>query len=90
MKFLIKGALGGGFGGVGSQDGEIVEAKDYDQAYRMAEELAREEYESYEGLHGIRDLSDIMEEEGCSEEDAVAIYEEDIESWIEYTAEEVK
>ena len=52
--------------------------------------MAIEEYQSYEGYHGILDWHDIAEQEELDpEEDEEAInevYQEKIESWIEYYA----
>ena len=90
MKFLIKVAMGGGFGGIRDSDGEIYECKDLDDAYKLAYQLEREEYQSYEGSRGVRDEADIMEDEGCDEDTAWQIYNEEIDSWIESTVEEVK
>jgi len=64
MKFLIKHALGGGFGGVEMTDGEILEFENEEEAMDYAWEMACEDYESYAGLHGLRDHSMIIEEEG--------------------------
>ena len=68
----------------------VIEAKDHDEAIGLAWEAACEDYESYAGLHGIRDEEQIAEEEGLdTEEDAEeiqAIYEDERESWIDYEA----
>ena len=48
-----------------------------------------EDYESYEGLHGIRDLNQIMEEENIEDEDeAIDVYFEERETIIDYYVEE--
>ena len=62
----------------------IEECENDEDASKLAWGLACNQYESYEGMHGIRDLYDIMEDENCSEEDAFEIYNEERESWIDY------
>ena len=84
MKFLIRCGMGGGFGGPG--EWEEIEAENIEDAEKQAESLAREKYEYYEGLHGIRDVNDIMGEELVDEDEANHIYEEEIETWIVYEA----
>ena len=54
-----------------------------DAAY-LAWDLACELYESYIGGNGIRDISNIMEEEDCSYEDAEEIFKDERESWVDY------
>lgn len=90
MKFRIRYALGGGFGGCENKDWEEIEAEDLDEANTIAWQNACEEYDSYLGMHGIRDIDEIMEEDDCDEEEAEAERNEDRESWIEYEAEEIK
>lgn len=90
MKFKIRYALGGGFGGCENMEWEEIEAEDLDEANDIAYENACDEYESYAGMHGIRDIPEIMEEEGVDEEEAQDVFMEDRESWIEYEAEEIK
>lgn len=46
--------------------------------------LACEQYESYVGSYGIRDIDTIMEEDECSYEDALEIFKDERESWIDY------
>jgi len=82
-KYKITYGLGGSFG----ENEEIVEFPNADMALKEAYYLAIQEYESYEGLHGIRSLSNIMEDEDCSEEEAQIIYEDEIESVIDYWVE---
>lgn len=88
-KYEIYSGMGGGFGGAVFQCIEefnsIVEADEY--AYN----LAVEEYQSYEGSHGIlswddcrEDLIDSYPDMEIDDEDVDAHYQEEIESWIEY------
>ena len=84
MKFKIRYGLGGGFGGAG--EWEEIEAPNLEYAEREAEQCAREVYESYEGLHGLRTTEEIIDEEDCSDTEAQEIYEEELESWIVYEA----
>lgn len=86
MNYNIYAGLGGGFGDAqycGTGDFPSIEAAE-ETAYR----LAWEEYESYEGMHGLPDWYDIAEQEGYDpESDASAIseaYTEEVESWIDY------
>lgn len=88
MKYNIYAGLGGGFGGATYQG--TGEFNDEDSAAQYAYEIALEEYQSYEGFHGILDWYDVAEQEELDpEEDGEAIdeaYQEEIESWIEYYA----
>ena len=89
MKYRIKYALGGGFGGVENANWEVIEAENIEEAEDIAYNYARYEYESYEGLHGLRSISDIMEEDDYDEDIAIEIYNEEVESWVEYKVEPV-
>lgn len=87
--FEIKYGLGGGFGGMGNW--EKVSAKDIDEAYRIAYEAACEEYESYDGLHGLMSIDDIKATHPDWDDDEIEDeWQEQRDSWIEYTAREVK
>lgn len=83
----IFAGLGGGFGGaklikrfVGTRE----------EAEREAYLFAVEDYESYEGLHGLRSVKDIMEEDNVDESEAEMIYNDEMESWLDYYVREVK
>ena len=89
-KYLIKYALGGGFGGIEMADGEILEFNNQEEALDYAYEMACQEYDGYAGLHGIRDIDQIMEEDGCDEYEAEQEYNDDRESWVDYEATEIK
>lgn len=89
MKYNIYAGLGGGFGGAtyrGTGDFSSRES-----AEEMAYQYAIEEYEMYEGYHGIRSWADIADEECLDyEEDEYEInemYEDERESWMEYYVE---
>ena len=94
-KYNIYAGLTGSFGGATYQG--TGNFKSEDDAYQVAYECAVEEYQSYEGLHGIRDWNDCFED-FCEKEgieptsdneskylDEIELYyEEEMESWIEY------
>lgn len=94
--FKIYAGLGGGFGGANYHG--TYEYENIDEALNDAYNLAFEEYQSYEGCHGIlsceevaadlRDSGLIGDDLTDSElEDAVySYYLEEVESWIEYHA----
>lgn len=83
--YIIGYGLGGGFGGM--QTYEVVQCETLAQAEDAAYEAACEHYQMYEGMHGLRDVEQIMEEDEIEEEqDAWGIYEEERESWLEYSA----
>ena len=65
----------------------IVKADSQDKALDYAYELAMEEYDSYAGLHGIRSIDDIIEEEKLDEDDLTAwdIYTEERENSLSYS-----
>lgn len=75
--------------GCGEEE-EIIEAENFDRAMDMAYEAAVENYESYEGLHGIMDREDVAEEFGLEDEDEIDVaYMEERESCLDYNAEEL-
>lgn len=90
MKFKIRYALSGGFGGVENVDWEEIEADNLEDAENQAYQSAIEEYESYEGMHGLRTTEEIMEEDKVSEDEAYEIYKEEREGWLDYEAKEIK
>lgn len=74
---------------------EIISASSRAEAEKYAYICAREDYESYEGLHGVRSFGEILEDEfgiidGEDEnaedfyEEAEEIYNEEIENTISY------
>jgi hypothetical protein len=60
-----------------------------EQAEQEAYQLAIDDFETYEGLHGTRTTEDIMEEDEIDDYDeAYEIYNEERESWLNYWVEE--
>jgi hypothetical protein len=88
-KYKISYGLGGGFGGA-TEDDEIYEFENEEEAMRFAWEKACEEYGSYAGMYGLRTVEEIMEEENTDEETALENYAEERESWLDYDAEEIE
>lgn len=95
-KYNIYAGLSGSFGGA-QLVAEAEEFENRDAAESYAYQCAFEEYQSYEGYHGLVSYGDIWEnpedyglEEGYTEEDVEEIYREEVESWITYYVEEVK
>lgn len=76
--------------GCGSNE-MIVEAENEETAVRFAWEKACEDYESFEGLHGIPDIHDVCEDYGIEDptsSEAEEAYREERESWLDYSVEE--
>jgi hypothetical protein len=71
---------------------ELIRAKSLEAAEKYAYEKAIEDYESYEGLHGILDMDDIANEYNLDpeedEEEIEVLYLEERENSISYSAEE--
>ena len=94
-KYKIYAGLGGSFGGATLK--EVSEFKNESAAYDYAYELACQEYESYEGLHGLADIDTIAEypedyglDEGETDEECLwEAYVEARDGWLDYWAEEV-
>ncbi len=83
--YIIGYGLGGGFGGI--QDFEVIQADNLEEAENYAFESACEVYEGYVGMYGLRDISEIMEEDEIEdEEEAIQVYEEERDNWLEYSA----
>ena len=85
MKFYIEYGCGCG------DNYMIIEAEDLAAAENYAYEKAIEEYQSYEGLHGIMDIEEVCEEFGIEDvasAEAEIAYQEERESWLSYSAEE--
>ena len=91
--FNIYAGLGGSFGGAVYR--ETMEFDTLNDAEVYAYHLARDEYEKYEGLHGIKSWGDIADEMGFDPEDEMSqemeeeisdYYIEEVEQWIEYYA----
>lgn len=86
-QYKIFAGLGGGFGG--AQEVGIYEFATKEDAEQYSYEMACEEYDSYAGMHGLRSIADIMEEDELSELYAEEAYNEEREGWLDYYVEEV-
>jgi len=83
--FVIGYGLAGGFGG--QHNFIVVEAKNLEDAENQAYEMCCEHYEEYSGTNGLRDIGEIMEEEGIDNEDeALEVFNDERESWLDYSA----
>lgn len=86
--FKIFAGMGGGFGG--AQYHGTYEFADIEEAIKDACLKAEEEYQSYEGCHGIMSWQDCYEDlydffgEEPDEVDVDLHYREEIEGWISY------
>lgn len=92
--FKIYAGMSGSFGGAQYQG--TYEYDDIDEATRDAYRMAEEEYQSYEGYHGIMSPEDVEEdlrESGFIDDDmtdneiedmVASHYLEQIESWVSY------
>ena len=83
-QYWIRYGLSGGFGGCENCDWEAIEASDEDHALAIAYEAACAAYDMYDGLHGLRDVGTIMEEDEVDVESAVAVWYEEREGWLDY------
>jgi hypothetical protein len=84
QKWALYAGLSGGFGGANFK--EFFEGSKED-ADSQAYQLAIEEYSQYEGLHGLRTVSDIIDEDDVDEDEAEEIYNEEREGWLDYHSE---
>ena len=86
--YKIYAGLGGGFGGA-----DYIATEEFDNeedAEQYAFEQAVEEYQSYEGLRGLFNREEAIEENpDLTEEDLDDLEREDMESWIEYWVKEI-
>lgn len=80
--YNIYAGLGGGFRGATYI--ETIRNLTLQEAEEYAYECACENYESMAGLHGLRSIGDIMEEDGVDEEMAIESFEQERESWLDY------
>ena len=83
--YIIGWGLSGGFGGI--RDYEVIMADSLEEADKEAYQRAIQEYEQCEGMHGLRSVDDIMEEDEVDYDEAEEIYNEEREGWIDYSAE---
>ena len=90
MKYNIYAGLGGSFGG--AQYRGTGDFEDFKDAEEYAYQTALEDYESYEGYHGILTWYDVAKESGLdpddpdNEEEIDDLYRMEREDWIEYYA----
>jgi hypothetical protein len=83
--YIVGYGLGGGFGG--ERYFEVIQSDSLENAEKYAWESACDEYENYVGNYGLRDISEIMEEDGIEDEDeALEVYNEERENWLSYSA----
>lgn len=82
--YIIGWGLSGGFGGI--RDYEVIMADSLEEADKEAYQRAIQEYEQYEGMHGLRSVDDIMEEDEVDYDEAEQIYNEEREGWIDYSS----
>ena len=92
--FKIYAGLSGGFGGANYHG--TYEFESMEDAHREAYRLAEEEYQSYEGCHGIlsyEDCAEDLRDSGFIDDDMTDAeiedmiaghYLEEIESWIDF------
>lgn len=92
-RYNIYAGLDGSFGGASYQ--YTTDCDSSAEAEELAHQAAVDEYESYEGLYGIKSWEDCAEEycesnniskEDVDEEDIDEYYQEEVESWIAYYA----
>lgn len=84
-KYKIYAGLGGSFGGADYID--TLDFENYDEAMEFAFRAACEKYNEYAGLYGLRTVEEIMEQDETDEEEAIMIYNEERESWLDYNVE---
>lgn len=90
MRYKIYAGLSGGFGGANYMFTENYNSMD--EALKDAYRLAVEEYQSYEGCHGIMDWDDCRKDlidSGFDYDDEAVDnhYQEELESWLSYYVE---
>ena len=83
--FIIGHGLGGGFGG--ARVFEVIQVDTQEEADKWAWESACDDYDRYAGSNGLREVGEIMEEDGIEDEDeAWDVFCEERESWLDYSA----
>ncbi|TWN93198.1 hypothetical protein CHCC20491_1849 [Bacillus paralicheniformis] len=88
-KYKIYYGVGGTINDI-TKDNEAYEYENYQEALNIARQQACEAFESYERMCGVTSIEERIEQDGLTEEEAAAEYNEDVESWIEYGADEVE
>lgn len=88
MKFNIYYASGIGGDSIDENTPqEIGDFKDKKSAIHYVWEQACEDYDQYAGLHGIRDLQEIIDDgDAWNEDEAQEVYNDERENSIEYDA----
>ena len=82
MKYFITYGCGCG------NEYAVIEAKNKDDAMNYARECAIENYQSFEGFHGVLDWAEVKEEYELEDDYEVDIaYAEEIENSIDYGVE---
>lgn len=90
MKYNIYAGLSGSFGG--AQYRGTGDFEDFNDAEEYAYQTAVEDYESYEGYHGVLSWYDVALENGLdpdnpdNEEEINDLYSMEKEDWMEYYA----
>lgn len=87
-KFKIYAGMTGGFNDVRYR--QTVEVETELEAYDIAYEWAKNEFESYAGFRGILDYCECVEKCDGDEEAADQMYQEEFEIWADYYVEEVQ
>ena len=86
-KYRIYAGLGGGFGGANYI--KTIEGVEESDAETEAYEEALNIYNGYEGLHGLFNREDALEEDpDLTEHELYCMEEDDKNEWLEYWAEE--
>lgn len=85
MLYNIYAGLSGGFGGASFVKTE--EFSSIDEAQDYAREEAIEQYQSYDGMHGLFNIEDALKENpNLTDQELAELEEEDMETWIDYWA----
>lgn len=82
--YIIGWGLSGGFGGINNY--EVIQTSSLEEAEKDAYQRALEEYESYSGMHGLRSVDDIIDEDDVDSDEAEEIYNQEREDWLDYVA----
>ncbi len=83
MQFQINYGIGGGYN---VHESEVIEANNEEEAIQIAYECAAQLFESY----GVFDNQNPgYDYDSVDEEEAIADYLEEMESWVDYYAEPV-
>jgi hypothetical protein len=77
----------------GTVNEPVIELLEVEMTEKEADEIAYynaiDDYESYEGMYGLRRIEDIMEEDNIEDFDtAEQMYRDERDSWLNYYSEE--